>query len=225
MARKLAIKPAIPKLTFWVALRAVLRLLIPVIALLAVYAGAYAGMSKPITVFDVFPAEKWFLNPGYWLTVGHLVLPLAFLVSNLTNRRYGESYAFMQLVVAWALIGVLLYAIGQASGGTLPFSLLPNKRTSLSFLFAIVVGQTAGIFIFERTRGRTWYGAPLFSALWGQTIFILLYYTLAYVGMTDPWVNFMMMDLAIKVAAAVAMLIPYEFLRGLIKPLPGYGGA
>jgi hypothetical protein len=225
MARRLAIKPAHPKLTVWAALRAVLRLVIPVIALLAIYVCAYLGMSEPITAFDIFPDEKWFLNPGYWLTKGHLILPFAFLVSNLTNRRYGETYAFAQLIVTWIVIGIALYAFMQAVGGALPFSPLPNKRTSLAFLFAIMIGQSAAIFIFERTRGRTWFGAPLFSALWGQTIFVLLYYTLAYVGMTDPWVNFMMMDLAINVAAAIILLIPYEFLRGIIKPKPGYGGA
>jgi uncharacterized PurR-regulated membrane protein YhhQ (DUF165 family) len=225
MAPGLAVGPAKPKLTPWIVVRAILRLILPVILLLAVYIGAFIALSDQITALDVFPDEKWFLNPGYWLTVGHLVLPLAFLVSNLTNRRYGEGYALAQLLVTWAIIGIALYFIFMMMDGLMPGSPLPSRRVSLSFLFAILVGQTVGIYVFDRTRGRTWWGAPLFSALWGQAIFVLLFYTLAYIGMSDPWTNFMLMDLSIKVAAAFLMLIPYQLLRGIIRPLPGYGGA
>jgi len=225
MARALAIRPAKPKVTLWTVIRAILRLIVPVVVLIAVYVAAYLNLNSAVTAFDVFPDEKWFLNPGYWLTTGHLILPLAFLVSNLTNRRYGDGYALAQLVIAWLIIGGLLYLLMQMMGGALPASPLPNRRLSLSFLLAIMVGQTVGIYVFDRTRGRTWWGAPLFSALWGQTAFILLFYTLAYIGMSDPWTNFMLMDLAIKVAAAFLMLIPYHLLRGVIRPLPGYGGA
>lgn len=223
MARGLAVKPAKPKATIWTAVRAVLRLIVPVLALIAVYALALKCSSKPIYAFDVFPDEKWYLNPGYWLTAGHLILPLAFLVSALTNRRYGDGYAFAQLALAWIIIGGALYWVSQFGG--LSISLLPTRRTSLAFLFAIIVGQVVGIYVFDRTRGRTWWGAPLFSALWGQTAFILLFYTLAYIGMNDPWTNFMLMDLGFKIAASFLMLIPYHLLRGIIRPLPGYGGA
>jgi len=219
------IRPAKPKLTMWGIVRAILHLILPVIALLTVYVVAYLNINNPVTIFDVFPPEKWFLNPGYWLTVGHLVLPLAFLASALTNRAYGDGYALAQLVIAWLVIAAFLYLFTQSMGGAMPFSPLPNRRLSLSFVFAIILGQTVGIYVFDRTRGRTWWGAPLFSALWGQTAFVLLFYTLSFIGTTDPWTNFMMMDLAIKVAAAFLMLIPYHLLRGVIRPLPGYGGA
>jgi queuosine precursor transporter len=225
MARSLAIRPAKPKLTIWILIRAILRLILPVLALIVVYLAAYLGLNDSVTAFDVFPDEKWFLNPGYWLTTGHLILPLAFLVSNLTNRRFGDGYALAQLVISWLIIGGLLYLFMQMMGGVLPGSPLPNRRVSLSFLFAIMVGQTVGIYVFDRTRGRTWWGAPLFSALWGQTVFVVLFYTLTYIGMSDPWTNFMLMDLVIKVAAAILMLIPYHLLRGAIRPSPGYGGA
>ena len=221
--RGVAIRPAKAKPTIWNALRAILRLVIPVLALLAVYALAFKYTSLPIYAFDVFPDEKWFLNPGYWLTAGHFILPLAFLVSALTNRRYGDGYAFAQLAVTWIIIGAVLYWISHSS--SLPVSLLPSKRVSLAFLFAIIVGQAVGISVFDRTRGRTWWGAPLFSALWGQTAFVILFYTLANIGMNDPWTNFMLMDLGFKIAASFLMLIPYHLLRGIIRPLPGYGGA
>lgn len=225
MARSLAIRPAKPKLSFWSVLRALARLVIPVLALMAVYVAAFMLLDEYVTAFDVFPQEKWFLNPGYWLSVGHLVLPLAWLALSLTNRRYGEGYALAQLVITWTIIGVFAYGAYQMMESGFPISPLPSRRVSLAFLFAIILGQIVGIYVFDRTRGRTWWGAPLFSALWGQTVFVLLYYTLAHIGMNDPWQNFMLMDLAIKVAASFLMLIPYAAVRGLIRPAPGYGGA
>lgn len=214
-----------PTVTPWAIFRVVLRLIVPVAALLLVYVAAYFNLSNMITRFDVFPDSKWYLNPGYWLTVGHFILPLAFFVSILTNRRYGDGYALAQLIVTWAIIGGLIYALLQMADGLMSASPLPSQRVSLAFLFAIIMGQIVGIYVFDQTRGRTWWGAPMFAALWGQTIFVMLFYTLAYVGISDPWVNFMMMDLAIKVVASFLMLIPYGLLRGLIRPLPGYGGA
>lgn len=225
MARSLAIRPAKVKLNLWTVLRAILRLVVPVVSLLAVYAAAYAAQGDYVTALDVFPDEKWYLNPGYWLTVGHLVLPLAWLTTNLTNRRYGEGYALAQLIVAWAIIGGVIYAMVNLVDAGLPASPLPSRRVSLAFIFAILLGQIVGIYVFDRTRGRTWWGAPLFSALWGQTAFVLAYWTLAHLGMSDPWTNFMLMDLAIKLAASFLMLIPYYLLRPLIRPMPGYGGA
>ena len=221
----LAIRPAKSKLTAWVFLRALLRLAIPVILLLLVYALAYVLMDEYITAFDIFPDDKWYLNPGYWLTAGHLVLPLAWLVSSFTNRRYGEGYSLAQLLVAWLVVGLVAYVIAGMIESGLPASPLPSRRVSLAFLFAIVLGQIVGVYVFDRTRGRTWWGAPLFSALWGQTVFVLVFYPLSYIGMSDPWINFMLMDLAIKIASSFLMLIPYFIFRGLVRPLPGYGGA
>ncbi len=225
MARSTAVRSAKGKVTFWGVVRAVSRLIIPVFALLGVYAAAYELSDQPITAFDVFPDDKWFLNPGYWLTAGHFVIPLAWLVSNLTNRRYGEGYALAQLIVAWLLLGLAGYVALQMMEGGLPTSPLPSKRVCLAFLFAIFLGQIVGIYVFDRTRGRTWWGAPLFASLWGQSAFVVAFYSLSYLGMSDPWTNFMLMDLAIKVSASFLMLIPYAALRGLVRPLPGYGGA
>jgi hypothetical protein len=225
MARTIAIQPAKPKLTLWRAIGATLRLVLPVVGLLGVYGAAYVGLDIYVTALDVFPDDKWFLNPGYWLTAGHLILPLAWFVSAVTNRRYGEGYALAQVLTAWAIIGGLVYGAYQLMDSGMGASPLPSRRVSLAFLFAITLGQIVGIYVFDRTRGRTWWGAPLFSALWGQTVFVVLFYSLAYMGMNDPWTNFMLMDLAIKIAAAFLMLVPYYLLRPLIRPMPGFGGA
>ncbi len=84
------------------------RLTVPVVALLAVFALADLGAARFVTQFDVFPPEQWYLNPGYWLTYGHVALPLIFLVLNLVNRRYGPGLTIGSVMVSWVVIGAAL---------------------------------------------------------------------------------------------------------------------
>ena len=225
MTQGLSIKPAQEPMSLSRAARVLLRLVLPVLGLIAVYIAAYVGLDTRITWFDVFPEERWFLNPGYWLTTGHLVLPLAWLVLNLTNRRYGAGYALSALLVSWVVSAIGWSIIIDAMEGVFAVSPMPARRISLAFLFAFLIGLTVGITVFDRIRGRTWWGAPLFAALWGQTAFVLAFYPLVYMGLEEPWPNYMFMDLAIKIAAAFLMVLPYYVLRPIVRPLPGFGGA
>ena len=80
--------------------RAVLRTVIPVLALCAALAAIYLYMDTPLPYF----AEQ----KARWLTVSHLLLPLAFLTIHLTNRRYGPAYAFAQIVLALAALAAAI---------------------------------------------------------------------------------------------------------------------
>ena len=200
------------------------RLVIPVLALLAVYAAAFQGLATPIVSLDRFSDERWFLNPSHWLTAGHFLLPLTWLVVALTNRRYGAGLALSAFFVSWLLVAAVgAYAVSVADS-IFPHSPLPPRRVCLAFVFSFFLGQIIGIYVFDRTRGRTWWGAPLLSALWGQSAFIVTFYPLVYLELVAPWPNFMFMDLGLKIVAAVVMLVPYYLLRPVLKPRTGLGG-
>ena len=130
-----------------------------------------------------------------------------------------------RLPLAWVIIGLLAALLMSSLDGVFPVSPLPPRRVSLAFLFALFLGQIIAIYVFDRTRGRTWWGAPLFAALWGQTAFIVSFYPLVHLGLEEPWPNFMFMDLALKIVAGLALLLPYYVLRPVVRPLPGFGGA
>jgi len=207
-------------------LRAVLRIILPVVALMAVLVWADAEKGAPATFLDsFFPADRSDLLPGYWLTYGHLVLGLMFLVLNLTNRRYGAAYAMAQVAVVWVIVGALAYVYFVHSDQPLPASPVPPMRTSFAFVVAVLAAQILNISVFEWTRGRPWWRAPLYASLWGSALFCLIFFPAAYYEVGIPWTNQMIVYFGILAVMAVLLLVPYYLLRSLIRPLPGFGGA
>ena len=101
----------------------------------------------------------------------------------------------------------------------------PSLQTSVAFLGAFGVAQIMLVSVFDKTRGRTWWGAPLISMIWASTFYVLIFHVVANWGLDREWMPAMAMDFSIKVVAAILLLIPYQMLRRTVKPLPGYGGA
>lgn len=202
------------------------RLVLPVTSLLLALALSYQTMGIYVTVFDrFFPAEQWYLHPGYWLTAGHFILPWSFFAIILTNRAYGAGYAAAQVLITWTLIigGYLFLAPGLEAVAAA--SLIPPMRVTTAFLAGIIIGQLVCIYIFDQVRGRPWWRAPLYSALYGSLFFCVIYYSASKLGVEAVWFNKLAVDLAVKVGMAMVMLLPYAILRPLIRPLPGFGGA
>jgi hypothetical protein len=205
--------------------RAAVRLILPVTVLLCAFALAYGTMWQYVTAFDgLFPNNPWYLQPGFWLTVGHFMLPLAFFAIMLTNRAYGPTYAFAQVVVAWVLLAGLGAFFLPTLQTIFPASPIPPARTTLAFLSAISVAQLVNIYVFDRVRGLPWWRAPFYGALIASAFFCVIYYPLAKAGV-DPWVHQMTVDMAVKSFMAFAMLAPYAVLRPLVRPERGFGGA
>lgn len=207
------------------AVRAVLRMIVPVLAMFTVFAVAYFHMDRFVTSLDFFSPSQWQYNPGYWLSVGHLILPLSFLASSLTNRRYGEAYATAQVLVAWGICGVmtLLAMLFLSDGFTAsPF---PPMQITATFVVAFMFAQIVQVSIFDKARGRTWWGAPLYSTLWASLTYVIIFHPIAAWGMGQPWMEKMMVDFVIKASISIALLVPYYLMRSSIKPMPGYGGA
>ncbi len=208
------------------AMRAVTRLIIPVIGLLGVLIWADFASTTPVTWFDpYFDVSDPRFKPGAWLTGGHLVLTLMFFVLSLTNRRYGPGITTSQISVAWILMGSLAYYYFIYSDQSLSAQPLPPARICASFVGALVFAQFTAINVFNWTRGRPWWRAPLYAALWGSAAFCFTFYPSANYGLGVPWVNQMITHFGFMAAVAFLLLIPYNALRQTIKPLPGFGGA
>jgi queuosine precursor transporter len=207
------------------AVRAVSRLIFPTMTLSVVLAAAFFQMEENVIALDWFPPYQWQWNPGYWLTAGHLLLPLSFFVVNITNRKRGPHYALGQVVASWVLLGMVAAYVIVRFGGLSSESPFPPLQTSLGFMGAFVVAQLVNIRIYDRTRGRTWWGAPLISVLWACAIYVLIFHPVSMLGMNESFVPKMVTDFTIKAASAVILLIPYALMRRMVKPAPGYGGA
>jgi queuosine precursor transporter len=136
-----------------------------------------------------------------WLTWGAFTYPLAFLVTDLANRRLGPAAARRVVYVGFAL-AVLCSAV------------LATPRIALASGTAFLVAQLLDVVVFDRLRRGTWWRAPLVSSVLGSTIDTALFFTLAFAATGLPWIGWAIGDLAVKFAVALAMLIPFRLLMG-----------
>jgi uncharacterized PurR-regulated membrane protein YhhQ (DUF165 family) len=198
------------------ALRAVARIILPVLVLGTALGATYLYMDTQLPYF----ADA----RGPWLTVGHLLLPLAFLAVHLTNRRYGPAYAFAQVVLTLAALAAIVLFGGGIAPSLLPATVLPSLREIAAFVGAFLLAGFVSIVAFDGARGPRWWMAPLIGSIVAAIVFAPAFYLSAYLGTSGPWLNHMATHLGLLLAGAVLGLAPFWLLRGVIQPLPGFGG-
>jgi queuosine precursor transporter len=148
-----------------------------------------------------------------WLTLAAFTYPIAFLVTDLTNRRLGPGAARR-----------VVYA---GFGAAVVFSaLLATPRIAVASATAFLVAQLLDIYVFNRLRDHAWWTPPLVSSLLGSVIDSILFFAMAFAGTGVPWITLGLGDFAIKVLMALVLLIPF---RGLLRwtapqPLSAVGG-
>lgn len=160
---------------------------------------------------------------GEWLTWGAFTFPLAFLVTDLSNRAFGPAGAARVVLVGFA-VGVLMSA---ALSDWTPFE-VPNVLSELAVLTAaasgsaFLCGQLLDIAIFQRLRGRVWWQAPLVSSAIASAldtaIFFYLLFGAFYPEWGLAWYKLGLGDYAAKAAMALALLAPYRILMGRFAP-------
>lgn len=139
-----------------------------------------------------------------WLTYGALTYPIAFLVTDLTNRSLGPTAARRVIYVGFALAVLLSLA-------------LATPRIALASGSAFLVAQLLDVFVFNRLRRRAWWQAPLVSSVCGSVVDTAIFFSLAFAGTAVPWVSLALGDLGVKMALALFMLIPFRLLMAVIR--------
>ncbi|NOZ33432.1 MAG: queuosine precursor transporter, partial [Alphaproteobacteria bacterium] len=154
--------------------------------------------------------------------------PVAFLVTDLTNRHFGPRGARGVVLVGFAIAVVLSVA-------------LASPRIALASGTAFFVAQMLDVAIFDRLRNSPhWWRAPLISSTLGSVLDTVLFFSLAFaaqftwLGASDPfaienipvmgllageaprWVSWALGDFAVKILVALVLLVPYWALRARI---------
>ena len=142
-----------------------------------------------------------------WLTWGALPYPFAFLVTDLTNRRFGPGAA-RRVVWAGFACAVVLSAW------------LATPRIAAASGTAFLVAQLADVQVFDRLRHANWWQAPLVSSALGSTLDTVLFFSLAFTGNGQPWTTWALGDLGVKAGFALVLLIPFRLLLDATRP-PG----
>ena len=145
------------------------------------------------------------------LTYGALSYPVAFLITDLSNRRYGKNTA-KKIVYLGFVLGVVLTFYFSTN-----YSDLISIRIAIGSGTAFIVAQLIDVNIFDKLRHKIWFAAPLTSSLVGSTIDTFLFFSISFYGTGINWVTLSFGDLFVKIFVALAMLIPFRILLSHIQ--------
>ena len=171
---------------------------------------------------------------GDWLTWGALTYPLAFFVTDVTNRLHGPVAA-RRVVYMGFLVGLSCSLVGTQIEGS--FGPLVSLRVAIASGTAFLVGQLLDITIFNRLRAMNWWLPPLASSLIGSAVDTIVFFSLAFSGslsflapqvdvawanlpvallgqgpVLPLWVSLAIADFSVKIALALVTLVPFRMI-------------
>ncbi|WEJ58971.1 VUT family protein [Devosia sp. FJ2-5-3] len=200
------------------------RFLVAVAAMVAIVAASNVLVQFPVMT-EIGP-----VNLGDILTWGAFTYPVAFLVTDLSNRTFGPAKARLVVVAGFAVAVVLSIW-------------LATPRIAIASGSAFLVAQLLDISIFHRLRNAAWWKPPLVSSLFSSALDTLIFFSLAmapafagidgFFGMADSslafpapllgigpevelWQSLALGDFLVKLALTIAMLAPYRGLRDVL---------
>lgn len=163
------------------------------------------------------------------LTWGAFTYPVAFLVTDMTNRRFGSKAA--RSVVAVGFVLAVALSIWLAT-----------PRIAIASGTAFLAAQLMDVSVFDRLRQSTWWKAPLISTIIGSLLDTILFFSIAFAGVfaaldfggeagsldfpvaflgfggdVPLWVSLAFGDLIVKLIVGLVMLAPYGAFVRLIR--------
>jgi len=145
------------------------------------------------------------------LTYGAFSYPVAFLITDLTNRKYGKNTA-KKIVYLGFVLGVFLTFYFSTN-----YSDLISIRIAIGSGIAFLVAQLVDVNIFDRLRKKIWFAAPLTSSLIGSFIDTFLFFSISFYGTGVNWLTLSLGDLLVKIFVALVMLIPFRLMLSSIQ--------
>ncbi len=147
------------------------------------------------------------------LTYGAFSYPIAFLITDLTNRSFGKIVA--RKIVYFGFF----FGIGFTILFSTDFADYISLRIAIGSGIAFLVSQLLDVQIFDKLRKKEWFIAPLTSSMIGSIIDTLLFFSISFYATGVPWVTLSMGDLTVKILVALLMLIPFRLLLKTFKPI------
>ena len=174
--------------------------------ILAAFMATVVAISNYLVQFPI----KYF-NLENLLTYGAFSYPIAFLITDLSNRRYGKDTAKKIVYLGFGL-GVFLTFYFSTN-----YSDLVSIRIAVGSGVAFLTAQLIDVNIFDRLRQKEWFIAPLASSLIGSIIDTFLFFSISFYGTDINWVTLSFGDLFVKIFVSLTMLIPFRFLLSYVK--------
>lgn len=193
-----------------------LPVFIPLMALVVVVSNILVQYPVQLSLLGVDLADL--------LTWGAFTYPVAFLVTDLTNRQFGTAKA--RIVVACGFLLAVALSVWLAT-----------PRIAIASGSAFLMAQLLDVSVFDRLRRSAWWHAPLLSSLLGSIVDTIIFFALAFapifalldfggvdgslgfavpflgVGAEVPlWISLAAGDFLVKILVGLAMLVPYGFV-------------
>ena len=146
-------------------------------------------------------------------TYGAFSYPIAFLITDLTNRRYGKIVA-RKIVYIGFILGITLTLYFSTD-----FSNLISKRIAIGSGTAFLIAQLLDVQVFDRLRKKIWFVAPLVSSLIGSSIDTFLFFSISFYGTGVNWITLSFGDLFVKIFVALMMLITFRLLLSHVQEI------
>jgi queuosine precursor transporter len=156
-----------------------------------------------------FPIK--FYNLENILTYGALSYPIAFLITDITNRSYGKIIARKVVYFGFA-IGIFFTLFFSTN-----FSDLISIRIAIGSGIAFISAQLLDVQIFDMLRRKKWYIAPLTSSIVASIVDTFLFFSISFYGTNVSWITLSLGDLFVKLLVALVMLIPFRLLLGTLR--------
>jgi hypothetical protein len=156
----------------------------------------------------IVAASNWLVQfpINDWLTWGAFSYPFSFLVTDLTNRRFGPAAA-RRVIYAGFAVGVVLSTI-----------IVKEARIPIASGMAFLIAQLLDVTVFNWLRRQSWWRAPFAASALGSVVDTSMFFGIAFIGTGLPWPTWAAGDLAVKLAFALFCLAPYRLLMDRIGP-------
>lgn len=168
------------------------------------------------------------VNLADLLTWGAFTYPAAFLVTDLTNRRFGASAA--RRVVYAGFVSAVVLSVWLAT-----------PRIAIASGTAFLCAQLLDVTVFNRLRRSSWWKAPVISSLLGSVLDTVLFFSLAFAAVfsgvlgnhdafavevaplfgafpvdVPRWVSWALGDFSVKLVVSLVLLAPYRMAIALL---------
>jgi uncharacterized PurR-regulated membrane protein YhhQ (DUF165 family) len=200
------------------------RFLVAIAAMVACVAASNILVQFPVN------ASIGNVNLGDILTWGAFTYPIAFLVTDLSNRAFGPQKTRL-IVVAGFCVAVTLSIW------------LATPRIAIASGSAFLLAQLMDVSIFHRLRNSAWWKAPVFSSVFSSALDTVIFFSLAmapafagidaFFGMEDSslafpapllgvgaevelWQSLALGDFLVKILMVAVLLAPYKAIRDLV---------
>ena len=145
------------------------------------------------------------------LTYGAFSYPIAFLITDLSNKFYGKIFA-RKVVYVGFIIGISFTIFFSTN-----FSDIISLRIAIGSGTAFLVAHLLDVKIFDQLRKKKWFIAPLTSSFVGSFVDTFLFFSISFYGTQVPWITLSLGDLLVKIIVSLIMLIPFRVLINIYK--------